>query len=426
MSKREYGAGSIYQRHTPACPKPDKDGRRPKHKCTGRWVGVIADSEDAGYTASGARKRITVTAKTEAELRRRFRDRQLAFQRGQETSQRLTVKAWAEEYLEIRLRELRPKAYNAAANPIQKWVIPTIGQRRLDQLTTRDLRAVQNVQRAVGRQPADTHRVLRTMLKRAVAEGHHVPAVVLEMKPPTSEKSDRRAMTVDEGLRMLQAAADRPDGSRWLFTLLYGARQGECLGLTWDAVDLEAEPFGEAILEWQLQTLPYVDPADKAAGFRVPDGHESIHLDRGYHLVRPKSQAGYRVAPFLPPVRDAMRRWREIAPESPHRLVWPRPNGAPRNDKADRAEWWALQEAAGVHHPTRRRKVDGKMVPAPYHVHECRNFAATMLLEGGIDDTYTTALLGHSTITTSRRYMSVRREPLVDAMRKVGERLQLG
>lgn len=391
----EYGTGSIYQR---------KDGR---------WCGVI----EAGFTASGARRRISVTAKTEPEVRRKLRDKRADLRRGQQVAQRMTVKAWADEYLSIRVRELRPKAYNAAANPIRKWVVPTIGRKRLEDLTPRDIRAVADAQRAAGRQPADTHRALRTMLNRAVAEGHHVPAAVLAMRPPGTPPSDRRAMTEAEGIACLQVAAGLPHGSRWLFTLLYGARLGEGLGLTWDAIDLDAGEYGEAIIEWQLQALPYNTPRDRSSGFRVPDDHEARHLVDSFHLVRPKSKKGYRVAPLLPAVRDSLLAWREITPPNPWGLVWPNAKGRPANDKHDRAEWWALQGTAGVGHPISAR---------PYHVHECRNFAATMLLDSGVPEHDVTALLGHSTVATSLRYRTVRREPLLEAMRRVGERLQLG
>jgi len=387
----EYGSGSVY---------PRKDGR---------WVGVI----EAGYTETGARRRITVTGKTEAAVKRKLRDKRAELRAGEETASRLTVKAWADEYLGIRVRELTPKAYNAAANPIRRWIVPTIGHRRLAQLTPRDIRAVHDACRAKDRQPADVHRALHAMLNRAVEEGHQVPLRALKVKEPTPEKSDRAAMTVPEGLAVLEVAATLPHGTRWLTTMLYGARQGECLGLTWDAVDFAA---GEFVIEWQLQALPYIDRKDKARGFRVPDGYEARRLVDAWHLVRPKSRAGYRVAPLLPAVRDGLLAWREVAPENPWGLVWPTADGRPANNKHDLTEWHALQCTAGIGHPAGRW----------YHVHECRNFAATMLLEAGVDEHITTALLGHSSVVTSRRYMTVRREPLLDAMQRVGERLQLG
>lgn len=396
MARRDYGAGSVYQRKT-----------------DGRWIATIED----GWTASGARRRIVVTAKTEAQVKRKLRDRLAAKERGEVgQSPRETIKSWSDNYLAVRVHQLAPKAYNAAANPIRKWIIPTIGHKRLADLTPGDIRAVHDACRKAGRQPGDVHRALRTMLSHAVEEGHAVPQRVLSVKAPESQKSDRLAMTIPEGLDCLRVASDLPHGVRWLFTLVYGARLGECLGLTWDAIDFDAGEFGEAVIEWQLQPLPYNVPRDRSSGFRVPDGYESRHLVDSFHLVRPKSRAGYRVAPLLPPIREGLLAWREIAPNNPWGLVWPNLKGRPANDKADREEWWALQDAAGVHHPSGRW----------YHVHECRNFAATMLLEAGVDEHVVTSLLGHSSVVQSRKYMTVRREPLLDALTRVGQRLQLG
>lgn len=392
--RREYRSGSVFQR---------KDGR---------WVG----SFDAGYTDKGNRKRPIVTGKSEAEVKRKLRDAIAAHKAGQASSERLTVKSWAEEYLAIRVRELSPKGYNAAANPIKNWVIPAIGHKRLEQLTPRDIRAVQDAQRKAGRQPADTHRALLTMLRTAVGEGHHVPSSVLAVKAPRVEKSDRRAMTIDQGISCLKVAADLPHGSRWLFTLLYGQRMGECLGLTRDALDFDMGEHGEAIIEWQLQPLPYNVPYDRSSGFRVPEGHESKHLVDAFHLVRPKSKKGYRLAPLLPVARKGLEDWLKVAPENPWGLIWPTAKGRPANNKHDREEWWAIQATAGVGHPAGR----------PFHVHECRNFAATMLLDSGVAEHVVTDLLGHSTVATSLRYRTVRREPLYEGMQKVGDRLQLG
>lgn len=396
---RDYGSGAVYQRAS-----------------DDRWVATI----EAGWTQKGTRRRIVVTAKTEAQVKRKRRDKILALERGEVgTSPRQTVKGWAETYLALRVRDLRPKAYNAAASPINRWVVPTIGRRRLDQLTPADVRAVANAQRAAGLKTstqAATHRALMTMLRWALREGYTVPPRVLEVKPPRADPSGRQGMTVPEGLACIQVAAGLPHGTRWLVTLLYGMRQGESLGLTWDAVDLDAGEFGEIRIEWQLQALPYIDRTDKARGFRVPDGFEARHLVDAWHLTRPKSRQGFRVAPLLPVVRDGLLAWRERAPESPGGLVWPAASGRPANNKHDLAEWHGLQNVAEVGHP------DGR----PYHVHECRNFAATMLLEAGVDEHIITALLGHSSIVMSRKYMTVRREPLLAALTRVGERLQLG
>lgn len=403
-----YGTGSIYKR--------SRDGR---------WVAVIED----GWHANGTRKRIHVTGKTEGDVRRKLRDRKAAKARGQTADTRVTVKAWANTYLEIRVADLSPKAYNAAANPIRNWVVPTIGHKRLTDLTPADIRAVAAAQRKKGRQPHDTHRVMMTMLRAAVGEGHALPATVLAAKPPAkAAPSDRAAMTDAEALAVLRVAADLPHGSRWLVAMVYGMRLNECLGLTWDAVDFTAGSHGEIVIEWQLQALPYNISRDRTSGFRIPDGYEARHLVDAFHLVRPKTRAGYRVAPLLAPVADALRAWRDHSPTNPHGLVWPNLRGRPANDKNDREEWWAIQATAGVSHPVRMRtdEATGERVPAYFHIHECRNFAATTLLDAGVDEHVITDLLGHSTLAASLRYRTRRREPLREAMEKVAERLQLG
>ena len=73
----------------------------------------------------------------------------------------------------------------------------------------------------------------------------------------------------------LRVAADLPNGIRWALALLYGARQGEALGLTKDYVDLDVH---EIRLEGQLDNLPYRVSRDRRSGYRVPDAFEARHL----------------------------------------------------------------------------------------------------------------------------------------------------
>jgi site-specific recombinase XerD len=49
-----------------------------------------------------------------------------------------------------------------------------------------------------------------------------------------------------------------------------------------------------------------------------------------------------------------------------------------------------------------------------------------MLLEAGVAEHVVTDLLGHTTLATSLRYRTVRREPLREAMERVGGRLAIG
>ena len=169
-----------------------------------------------------------------------------------------------------------------------------------------------------------------------------------------------------------------------------------------------------------LQTLRYIDPTDKTKGFRVPDGHEAKHLVDSYHLVRPKSRAGWRVIPMVPWIRAALQAWRDVAPDSPHGLVWPTQTGRPANEAADRQEWAALQDTASaggtvVLHPAGRR----------YVRHESRHTTATLLLEAGVDPKVIQTIIGHSSLATLRGYQHASVEQATKALEAIAASLQL-
>jgi len=379
----------------------------------GMWIGTI----EAGWNANGTRRRITVSSKTESGAVRKRKEKLRSLDRGEGgTDARATVRSWGEEWLAMKERELRPKAYSAARTYVRIWIAPTIGRRRLADLTPADVRAVATAIRKADRAPATAegaHRTLLNMLRDATREGHPVPQRVLLTKAPPVPKSDRQPLTIPEAIACLAVAAELPHGTRWLFALLHGMRQGECLGVTWDAIDLDA---GTLTVEWQLQRLNYRDPKDKAAGFRVPDDIEARHLHKAWHLIRPKSRAGLRVIPLLPGVTEALLKWRNQAPANPWGLVWPNRRGLPALHTDDLEEWHAIQGTACVGHPAGRY----------YHVHECRNVTATQLRDSGADPTVITSLLGHSDIVTSRGYMMTGLESKREALERVAGILGVG
>lgn len=405
--RRDYGTGSIYQRQS-----------------DWRWIATL----EGGWTGNTTRRRIVVSAKGceggckprchhRADINRKLRDKRLAIEKGGQStaSARTTVKAWSEQWLTITERTLRPKPWATNRSAIRKWIVPTIGHKRLDALTPTDIRAVTQAQRDAGRSTSTAHRThvtLATMLRAAILEGHAVPAHVLEVPAPALAVNDRDAMTIAETLAVLLRASELPHGSRWAMTLLVGTRQAEALGLTWDAIDLDT---GRVIVEWQLQPLPYIDRKNKTLGFRVPDGYDVRHLTGAYHLVRPKTKKGFRVFDLPPAMVEALRDWQPSCPANPYGLVWPTSDGQPRSDKADRQEWYDLQKAAGVAHPAGRY----------YYTHEARHATATNLKELGVDEHDITAIMGHSSIITSRAYMHGRSETRREALEGMAKLLQL-
>ena len=376
--RRQYGSGSVFQR---------KDGR---------WVGRI----EAGWTTAGTRRRITVTAATEKDAKAKLRAKQREIaQQGAPAArpQSGTVKAWSEEWLTLHQREVRPQSYNASRSAVTTWIVPAIGRKRLDALTPGDVRTVMNAVRSAGRADATVSRtraVLLSMLRRAVEESRHVPAEVLAVKdrrPEDRAVRQRSALTEDDAVRTLRAAATTEGGVRFAVAMLEGLRPGEARGLTWDAVDFAA---GSLTVSWQLHALPYVDPKDRSKGFRVPEQHESIHLTHSYHLTRPKTKSGYRIVPLLPEVAQALARWREHSPANPWGLIFTtttkRGDVMPVRDGLDREQWKALLDRAEV--------------SRVYDLYEARHHVATLLLEAGVDEHTVKAIMGHTSIDTSRIY----------------------
>jgi integrase len=405
MARREYGEGSVHQAHAKDCPR----GAR----CGCPWRGVL----DAGLTERGTRRRITVTGKTEAEARRRLRDRKAEIRRAegsatQADAARKTVAAWSQQWLELRERRVRPATWISDRTMVRHYIAPgAVGRVRLAELTPAHVRAVTTAARKTGTPTAQkAHRVLMKMLRDALAEGYAVPTNIFEASASSHSagayRPERDALTTAEAVAILSHATAVADGVRWFVGLYQGMRQGERLGLTWDCVDLER---GLLDISWQLQPLPYRVSRDTSSGFRLPDDYEARHLVGRFHLVRPKTAQGQRIIPMVDTVRDALALWQAEQPENEHGLVWARLNGWPI-DKADDADQWrALQDAAGVKHPSGR-----------YYVgHEMRNTTATLLAEAGVEPTVITAIIGHSSYATTQGYISARADAMRAALRNV-------
>src|SRR5690625_1650423 len=402
MTRRQYGTGTLYRQED------------------GRWVGQL----EAGWTRAGTRRRIKVSYKpkpgesdrsAEAEVKRRMQAKRRAIETdGMPASSRSpTVKQWTETWLEMSQHRLRPKTWANYRSTVAAWIVPIIGRKRLDKLGPGDVRSVADAQRKAGRSSQTmrhTHTVLIRCLREAIAEGHTVPQRVLLVTAPTAGESDRDAIAIDDALALLEAASGHPDGSRWVAALLQGMRQGECLGLTWDAVDLTR---GTVDVSWQLQALPY--ESGRAGRLRIPDGYEHCQLDGALSLTRPKTGKGRRLIPLVPWMTSALTAWREAAPESPHGLVWPRADGRPQTSREDRHAWYALQDEAQVSGPGGRRIL----------LHEARHTCATLLLEGGIDPETVKTILGHSSILVSRGYQHVSPALARQALEQVAGRLGL-
>jgi integrase len=416
MARRDNGTGSVYRRHEAryGCPPRDADGNRPEHKCRARFYAEV----DYGFDANGNRDRRTVSAATAAEVKVKLRPLLKQKDEGAAAptvSARTTVKAVADEWLPIAESEQRAGPYRTTKGTVRNWIVPTIGHKRIVALVPGDWRAIDSKMKAaglVGTTRKRAHSTFLSLLKFAQQEGHVVPANVLAVKPPAKNQNDRTDMSVDEAVKILVAASEQPDGSRWAVALLEAMRQGERSGLMWDHLDFERDLI---IVEWQLQPLPLRVKYDRSSGYVAPEGLKTIQLYGRWHLVELKTENSLRVLPMVPLVRKALLAWKEIAPESQHGLVWPRPDGEPLDPHEDDAAWYALQDIAGVRHPSGRY----------YTIHEARHTTATLLLELEVPPEIIIAIMGHASMISTKSYLHVKTKALADALGLVEERLAL-
>lgn len=402
-------------------------------KSTGLYRGTL----ELGFDENGKRIQKQVHAKTKEACRRKLEDLKDEVRlHGAPLDKQVTVEAWAAKWLEtVAKPNVDPKTYSSYASMSKKWIVPTLGRKKVSTLKPSDVRALRQVMTDAGRSVSmlrQGHIVLSLMLDAAKAEGMCRENVAKDVKKPTAAKGravvKRGAFTTVEAVRILQAAADLGDaeGSRWWFKLLTGQRQGEILGATIADLDLDD---GMYAVNWKLEDLRREhgcsdEPCGKKyaaycpqATWRVPDGYEKTHLTGAWHLTRPKSKTG-RVAPLIPPLVEVMRRHlaATAGAPNPHGLVWHKEDGSPILPIEDNQAWRELLLSAGI-------ITADEAVPSGTEKtgHWARHTTVTILASLGVDMQLIGEIVGHSSTEVTEIYRHAGAEEKRAAMGLVAE-----
>jgi integrase len=192
------------------------------------------------------------------------------------------VNRWLAEVVKPNLAPLTHATYETFA---RLYIVPGVGDKRLDRLQVRDVQVWLNRLRDTcqccaqgkdaarpaarrrccsvghcckdfisGRTVGDIRATLRSALSHAIAEDLIGRNVAASVKLPTSRSTKRRAWSSDEARRFLESA--KADGdpfyAAYVLVLVLGLRKGEVLGLTWDDVDLDK---AELTIGRQLQRV---------------------------------------------------------------------------------------------------------------------------------------------------------------------------
>jgi integrase len=339
-ARRGRGEGSIHQRHDhPTCP-PLIDGERARHRCRGTWVAVI----DNG-TVNGKRDRRNIYGKTKTEVQDKRADA-VRRAKGVRPSSLPTVGAWLDEWVETYKTDVRDQSRETYRKKIDAYLIPLIGNTRLDRLTTLQIEQLETRLRMPCPDPTPagkcphkpshglsyaTARLVYTILKDALNDAVKARKIVESPGDGASGPSKKRVAGVTPPkpeLRLSTTVADavlavaetQGDAARWYCALEMGLRQGEARALPWSLVDLE-----RGLLSVQAS------------------------LDEYDRLGPPKSDAGYRTIPILPGTLAALKR-RRANILAAGGTIDPAARIFEVSANADRAAWSRLLKSAGVPH----------------------------------------------------------------------------
>ena len=360
----------------------------------GRWHAWLS----MGVKSGGQRDRRHVSGRTRAEVARKLRALQAKRDAGvvPDAGRSPTVAAWLDHWLDnIAAHKVRPKTLQGYRGMVGYRVAPALGHHRLDRLQPEHVEAFYGSLKAEGLSSSTAlqcHRILSRALKVAMQRGRVSRNVCTLVDAPSLTRTEIQPLSAGEARQLLDAANGSRNAARWSVALSLGLRQGEALGLAWDAVDLDA---GVLTVRQALQRLA---------------GH-------GLVMVEPKSVAGWRSIALPAPLVEGLRAHRTAQREERLRagsewqdngLVFTQPNGKPVDPRTDNRAWKALLRDAGVR--------DARL-------HDARHTAATLLLLQGVDDRVVMEILGHSQLSMTARYQHVMPELARDAAERMGKAL---
>jgi integrase len=363
------------------------------HKGTdGRWHGYIS----MGLKREGQRDRRHVSGARRSDVVAKVRtlEQQRDSGAAQAAGKPPTVGQWLQHWLNtIAARKVRTSTLEGYRSKVSSRLVPALGHHRLDRLQPEHVEAFYAECEADGLSSSTTlqcHRILSRALKVAMQRGKVARNVCTLVDAPSLDRREVLPLTSQDARKILDAADGRRNGARWSVALALGLRQGEALGVPWDAVDFDAG------------TLSVRQALQRQRG-------------RGLVLVEPKSRAGRRTVVLPAALLEALKAHRAAQLEErlaagplweDHGLVFAQWNGRPVDPGADWKAWKVLLREAGVR--------DARL-------HDARHTAATLLLQQGVPARVAMQILGHSQISlTLGTYSHVVPELAHEAAERVG------
>ena len=308
---------------------------------------------------------------------------------------RITVADWLNTWLnDYKKMELRPTTWESYKIQINTHITPAIGELNIQELHPNHLQKLYNEKLESGLSPRSVryiHTVMHGALKQAVKNQLLLRNVSEATTLPRRNKSQARALTLQEQNDFLAAAEGDRLCPAFIVLMATGLRRGELLGLRWRNVDFDNNSL---TIEENLVSLK------GAASYQLP-----------------KTDKSKARLPLIRPAIDALKAHRALMlAEGYHdkdKPVFCSKAGTPINPRNFNRKFTELRDSAGI----------GKDIT----VHSLRHTFATRLLEKGVSMREVQELLRHEEMsTTADVYSHVSEELKRNAADKLNDLFQNG
>jgi integrase len=341
---------------------------KPRRRKDGRFEVRLTIREN------GRPKRISVFGKTAQEAERKARDLKTKVERGLFTRDKTTTAGYAQAWLERKAKEVRPRTAElyrlelAYALPSLKdpQARDALGSRPLQEVKPGHIREV--LDGLLTRYSIRTVKMVRQRLCQVFRDALDMELVFRNPVDPVRIKTPRgqnktkagRALELHELQALLAAFDQHPDPRTALalrIALACGLRLGECLGLQWQDLDLEAGMLG---------------------------------VNRTYshnRVSEPKTYSSHRSVPIPNATLERVRAYRAWYTETfgkPHPETWVFPGSADGRVLGYQTLWKAL------------KRITERLNLPPLRVHDLRHSYGSHLLANGAPLELVAERMGHA------------------------------
>jgi integrase len=368
--KRGNSEGSIYQRHG-----------------DGRWA--------AALTLSNGRRR-TLYGRTRADVDQKLLQARTANSESSPSAKKkLRLDAFLNTWLdETAAIKVRPRTLERYRQIVRLHLIPSIGDRRVVDLTKADVQRMirDGTKKGLSPQTVAHHRaVLRGALNAAVDDDIITRNVATKADLPRVQNLEVSALTSTAAKQLLDAVAGDRLEALITVALTLGLRQGEALGLRWTDIDIEG---GTIRVRRSLQRINrewlFLEPKTKGSSRTIAAPVELISALR-VHRARQ--------------LEERLKLGQDWKGDVWGDLVFPDHFGSP---------------LSGFHVSRRFKTLLGAAGLPPMRYHDLRHGAASLMAALGISPRVAMEILGHAQISTT---MNIYTHVAPELQREAADRL---